>query len=160
MKIYIASSWKNQHAVEMLTALLREQGHTVLSFVENQHGEMDSYHAVEDGKKLSFEDWILTERAARSFIYDSEGAMYSDLVIYISPSGKDAAAEVGMAYAKGVPIIGLYAKGEDFGLMRKMFSKWFDNFRDLLEDIKGLQEIMDMQAAFERDEKNSDTLCF
>lgn len=91
MKIYIASSWKNQHAVEMLTALLRANKHEVLSFVENQHGEMDSYQPVEDGKKLSFEEWIVTERAWKSFIYDSEGAMYSDLVIYISPSGKDAA---------------------------------------------------------------------
>lgn len=34
MKIYIASSWKNQHAVEMLTDRLREIGHEVISFVE------------------------------------------------------------------------------------------------------------------------------
>lgn len=39
MNIYIASSWKNQHAVEMMTALLREKGHTVLSFIENNYGE-------------------------------------------------------------------------------------------------------------------------
>ena len=30
MKIYIASSWKNVHAVEMLTALLRDKDHEVL----------------------------------------------------------------------------------------------------------------------------------
>ena len=34
MKIYIASSWKNQHAVEMMTDKLRENGHKVISFVE------------------------------------------------------------------------------------------------------------------------------
>ena len=34
MKIYIASSWKNQHAVEMLTDILRYKGHDVVSFVE------------------------------------------------------------------------------------------------------------------------------
>lgn len=38
-KIYIAASWKHEHAVEMLTALLRQKGHEVLSFVENNHGE-------------------------------------------------------------------------------------------------------------------------
>ena len=31
MKIYIASSWKNQHAVQMMTALLRERGHEVVA---------------------------------------------------------------------------------------------------------------------------------
>lgn len=58
--------------------------------------------------------------------------MNSDLVIYISPSGKDAAAEVGMAYAKGVPIIGLYAKGENFGLMRKMMHDWCFRYTEVL----------------------------
>lgn len=28
--IYIASSWKNQHAVQMLTSMLRRKGHEVL----------------------------------------------------------------------------------------------------------------------------------
>ena len=34
VRIYIASSWKNQHAVEMLTDLLRKAGHEVVSFVD------------------------------------------------------------------------------------------------------------------------------
>lgn len=62
--------------------------------------------------------------------------MYSDLVIYISPSGKDAAAELGMAYAKGIPIIGLYAKGEDFGLMRKMFFAWCEKYTQVLDMVE------------------------
>lgn len=33
MRIYIASSWKNQHAVEMLTDYLEARGHEVISFV-------------------------------------------------------------------------------------------------------------------------------
>ena len=129
MKIYIASSWKNVHAVEMLTIMLRERGHEIKSFVENNYGE--GHGAI---KPINFELWVQTEKAQQSFLYDTEGAMYSDLVIYISPSGKDAAAECGIAYAKGIPILGLYAKGEDFGLMRKMI-KWFDNYLDLLEHI-------------------------
>lgn len=130
MKIYIASSWKNQHAVQMLTALLRDLDHEVLSFVENNHGERP------DSKNLPFEEWVRTEDAEKSFAYDTNGAMHSDLVIYISPSGKDAAAELGMAYAKGVPIIGLYAKGEDFGLMRKMMSSWVKDYEELLEALE------------------------
>jgi hypothetical protein len=52
MKIYIASSWKNQHAVEMLTALLRDRGHEVLSFVENNHGEQVGHLATAADKPI------------------------------------------------------------------------------------------------------------
>lgn len=127
MKIYIASSWKNQHAVEMLTALLRERGHEVFSFVENNYGEG---HAA--NKPMDFEEWVQTDKAVKSFKYDTESAMGADLVIYIAPSGKDAAAECGMAYAKGVPMVALYAKGEDFGLMRKMFAEWCERYTEVL----------------------------
>lgn len=124
MKIYIASSWKNQHGVEMLTALLREQGHEVVSFVEFESGYSALYYE-------NFEKWVNSEGGALCFTHDTSGAMESDLVIYYAPSGKDAVAECGMAYAKGVPIIGLYAKGEDLGLMRRMIN-WYYNYRDLL----------------------------
>lgn len=132
MKIYVASSWKNQHAVEMLTEKLRDRNHQVLSFIENQHGEMDGHVPVENGKSINFEDWIHTERARKSFHYDTNGAINSDLLIYIGPSGTDAWAEVGAAYGAGNNIIGLWAKGEQAGLMRKMVSKWFTNYKDLL----------------------------
>ena len=135
MKIYIASSWKNQHAVEMLTEKLRELGHEIKSFIENQHGEMEGHKAVEKGKPIPFEEWILTERAQRSFEYDTKWATESELVIYVSPSGTDAWAEVGAAWSMGISVIGLYAKGEQSGLMRKMVCPWFDDYKKLLAHV-------------------------
>lgn len=129
MKIYIASSWKNQHAVEMLTDLLRVRGHEVLSFVENNHKEGHGFK-----KSIPFEEWIKTEQAANSFRYDINAAASSELVIYIGPSGTDAWAEVGIAFASNAEIYGLWAKGEPAGLMRKMV-EWFTDYRDLLEVI-------------------------
>lgn len=124
--IYIAASWKHRHAVEMLTALLRERGHEVKSFVENNHGE--------DVKPVPFETWVESVEAEESFRYDTGAAMRSDITIYIGPSGKDAAAEVGMAWACGRITLGLYAKGEDFGLMRKMLH-WHRDHLDLLKTV-------------------------
>jgi hypothetical protein len=100
--------------------------------VENNHGEQAAGTAYEKGKPMDFDEWCRSERGEASFHYDTQSAMNCDLVIYIGPSGKDACAETGMAYAKGVPIIGLYAKGEDLGLMRRMMHEWVDNYRDLL----------------------------
>lgn len=131
MKIYIASSWKNQHAVELLTTVLRDKGHNIYSFVENNYGEGHSSR-----KPMDFEEWVNTDIAKRAFEYDLAGATTSDLVIYIGPSGKDAAAEIGLAYASNIPIVGLYAKGEDFGLMRKLITKWFDRYQELVDEIE------------------------
>ena len=125
-KIYIASSWKNVHAVEMLTALLRERGYEVVSFVETNFYELSVI------QKIGLDAWVASENGLKAFEYDTNGATKTDLVIYISPSGKDAAAEVGAAWASGVPILGLFAKGEDFGLMRRMMKAWFNNYLELL----------------------------
>lgn len=130
MKIYIASSWKNQHAVEMLTAQLRARGHEVLSFIENNYGEG---HAPD--MPIPFEKWVETEQAEKAFEYDVKAATTSNLVIYISPSGTDAWAEVGAAWGAGVPVIGLWSKGEPAGLMRKMMGTWASRYQHILEYV-------------------------
>lgn len=134
MKIYIASSWKNQHAVELLTIMLRARGCDVLSFVENNHGEQAGHLAQTDGKLMAFDEWCASERGRKSFEYDTLGATQSDLVIYVGPSGCDAWAECGAAWASGVPIVALVSKGEQVGLMRRM-AKWVNNVSELLEHV-------------------------
>ena len=133
MKIYIASSWKNQHAVEMLTWFLRRNGHEVASFVENNYGECQ-----EAIKPTTFEEWLTTKGAQQSFDYDTTGATQSDAVVYLGPSGTDAWAEVGAAWASNVPVIGLWAKGEPSGLMRKMVS-WVPNFGRLIDYLAEIE---------------------
>ena len=134
MKIYIASSWSNQHAVEMLTAILRTNGHKVVSFVEKA--------VSAEGRDLKFdiEEWIASDEGGEKFDFDLDGATKSDLVVYIGPSGTDAWAEVGAAYASGVPILGLWAKGEKAGLMRRLV-KWYQSFDELVMAINHCGEV-------------------
>ncbi len=132
MKIYIASSWKNELAVRLLTTKFREQGHYVFSFIENNHGEQKGHSAVDSyDKPIPFDVWVLSERGRKSFEYDTNSAMTADLVVYIGPSGTDAWAEVGAAYAANVPVVGVWVKGEQVGLMRRMVN-WFDELDYLL----------------------------
>lgn len=118
----------------MLTDLLRIRGHEVLSFVENSHGEQVGYLAVDHGKEIPFHEWVASERGKKSFQYDTNGACNSDLVIYIGPSGCDAWAEVGAAWATGTAIFALESKGEQIGLMRRM-ATWFVGYRELLKAV-------------------------
>ncbi len=136
MRIYIASSWKNQHAVELLTDLLEDNGHVVVSFVAARRSE-------EGGTctgPIDLDAWIASEAGRKMFHHDLDGACRSDLVIYLGPSGTDAWAEVGAAYASGVPVIGLRAKGESAGLMRRMVSRWFTDHRELLRFLDSVAE--------------------
>lgn len=126
MRIYIASSWKNQHVVEMLTALLRENGHEVISWIENN---LEEWSKV---KQIGFDEWVNSENGKMAFVFDTRGATTCDLLIYYAPSGKDACAELGAAWGAKVPIIGLWAKGEDLGLMRRMMQAWYFNYTDLM----------------------------
>lgn len=129
MKIYIASSWRNRHAVEMLTDMLRELGHTVISFVEKANRV--------DPASLAggLAEWIASDEGEERFEYDTNGATTADIVIYIGPSGTDAWAEVGAAWQANRVVVGLWAKGEPAGLMRRMMATWFTNYRDLLREI-------------------------
>lgn len=127
MKIYIASSWKHKHGVEMLTTLLRDAGHEVISWIENC--------SHEGAEGFVFWDWFKTDEADECFMFDIQGAMTSDLVIYYGNAGKDACIEIGAAYGSGVEVIGLHSKGEDMGLMSKIISHWFSDYRLLLAYI-------------------------
>lgn len=133
MKIYIAASWKHQHAVEMLTERLRRVGHEVVSFVE-EAVETENYKDL----KFDLDTWIASEDGEKKFWYDINGAMKSQLVIYIGPSGTDAWAEIGAAFASGTTILGLHAKGEPSGLMRRMIT-WYHSVDDILDAVRCLQ---------------------
>lgn len=121
----------------MLTTLLRDKGHEVISWIENC--------SVEGDPDFVFEKWVGTPDADHCFIFDTDGATKSDLVIYYGPAGKDACCEVGAAWASQVPVFGLYAKGEDLGLMRKMISTWCLSYQHLIIEVDALQ--VDVEAS-------------
>lgn len=127
MKIYIASSWKNSHGVHMLTTLLRNNGHEVYSWVEKTFEELRT-EPIED-----FDKWIKTEQAEACFQSDIEHAIKCDFFIYYAPAGCDAAAEMGAAWSKGIPIIALLAKGDQLGINRKMWTNTYFTWLDVIE---------------------------
>jgi hypothetical protein len=126
MRIYIASSWKHQHAVEMLTERLEEKGHEVLSWLREGRPE-EAFLS-----RLELTAFINSNEGKRIFNFCSSSACTADLLIYLGPSGCDAWAEAGAAFGAGIPVVGLLAKAEEVGLMRHMVRKWYSSVKDLL----------------------------
>ncbi|MDR2892522.1 MAG: nucleoside 2-deoxyribosyltransferase [Deltaproteobacteria bacterium] len=129
MKIYIAASWKHQHAVEMLTERLEAEGHQILSWLREGRPEEAFLSRTE------LANFIYSDEGRRVFDFCADSARGADLLIYLGPSGCDAWAEVGAAYGSGVPILGLLAKSEDVGLMRHMVSHWYSSVQALLDAV-------------------------
>lgn len=132
MKIYIAASWKHQHAVEMLTERLEESGHSVLSWLREGRPE----EAFLSRREL--EHFIRSPEGMRVFTFCAGSATGCDLLIYLGPSGCDAWAEVGAAFGRGVPVLGLLAKSEEVGLMRHMVRSWHNSVAELLQAVSAL----------------------
>ncbi len=133
MKVYIAASFKHQHAVEMLTERLEEMGIEVLSWL--REGRPDEAFL----SKLELENFIRSNEGERVFRFCAHSATGADLVIYLGPSGCDAWAEVGAAYGTGVPVMGLLAKAEEVGLMRHMIDSWSPSVSELLARVRQFQ---------------------
>ena len=144
MNIYIASSWKNVHAVELLTCELRSMGHEVHSFVENNFGEWDTEKRPDP---MPFDEWVLSESGKQAFDFDTAWASKSDLMIYVGPSGVDAWAEVGIAWACDLVIFGLHAKGEPSGLMRRLMNRWTSHSSELLGWVREMEQGVKVTAA-------------
>ncbi len=172
LTIYIASSFRNIHAVRMLADRLRADGHTILDWtskapplpadmpIEERRAVLDGYATGLCPARTQGDSGgaaLRRERAERGdiFRFCAHACARADLVIYIGPAGQDSACEVGMAYTSGVPVYGLRGKLESPGLiMAKAVTRWFDNVDDLLEALYDDQPDEDGPGQFKNAVKN------
>ncbi len=130
MKIYIASSVSNNTAVELVTMLCHDRGHEVFSFNERSKDVRKNIkRAIEAGSSVELLEMRDRWKEA-AFDYSVENARKADLLIYLGPSGCDSWAEVGMAWAAGVPVLGIRSEGDVIDVMGFMVN-WVKDFSEL-----------------------------
>lgn len=129
MKIYIAASMRNKTIVLRLAERLRLAGHRVYAFPEHpkQAGERD------------MDDWLESEDALEVWMDDMRACSGATVVLYLG-GGCDAWAEVGFAYAHGIPVLGIWNdQSERIGIQQKMVS-WYDTEDELIEQVFEIDE--------------------
>lgn len=132
--IYIASSFKNLYAVQLLAAELQNAGCVVLDWTEKAtppSGLSPSERRV----------WMDTDHGGSVFSFCETACRNADLVIYLGASGQDAGVEVGIARGAGVPVLGIRGPLESPGLMlHGAVMRWVEQITDIRPLIQKLVE--------------------
>jgi len=130
MRIYIASSWKNERMAINLAHMLRIDGHEVDCFCDASTGRY-VFHWSEVGKAEDLDaiSFLEDPRAQRAFHEDKAKIDWSDAVVLLLPSGKSSHLEAGYAVgsSKLLFVLGEFPKGE----WEVMYSFADGLFRDL-----------------------------
>lgn len=133
MKIYIASSWKNDVEAIHLADTLRSAGHEVDCFCDTSTGRY-VFHFSEVGPldEIDAITFLQDDRAQRAYREDKKHIDWADAVVMLHPCGKSSHLEAGYAVGAGKKLfmLGEFPKGE-FDVMYGFADSLHRNIDDL-----------------------------
>lgn len=105
MRIYVASSWKNEHQPHVV-ALLEQAGHVVYDFRNPAPGEHGfSWSTIDPNWKAwtpeQFRKFYKSSLALKHFGLDFEGMQWCEVGLLVLPSGRDSHLELGWIGGSG-----------------------------------------------------------
>jgi hypothetical protein len=144
MKIYVASSWRNERQQSVVEAL-RRAGHEVYDFKHPAEGD-NGFHWSDvdpDWQNWTPEKYVekLNHPIAESgFCKDFDAMKWADCCVVVLPCGRSAHSEAGWMKGQGKPTIILLDKMEP-ELMYKMFDKIACTLLEVLEYVGELRAV-------------------
>ena len=123
MKIYVASSWRNQRQPEVVKAL-SARGHEVYDFRNPREGHTGFHWSEIDPNwqlwsPVQYRECLSHPAANAGFASDMNALKWCDAVVAVQPFGRSASLELGWACGAGKRTVLLLADGEP-ELMVKM----------------------------------------
>lgn len=146
MKIYVASSWRNDYQSEVV-AELRADGHEVYDFKNPEPGD-DGFHWSEiDGGWKSWShrqyiDALMHPVAIGGFGKDWRAMQWADAFVLVQPCGRSAHLELGWAVGAGKPTSILLRGDVEPELMAKMADFITDELQSIRVWAKGCDQII------------------
>ncbi len=137
-KIYIASSFRHIHAVQLLTKNLEEMGYEILDWTKKA--------SVPEGlNPAQRREWMDTDdNGGTVYTFCKQSCTTADIVLYLGQSGQDAGVEIGMACAKDLPILGIRGPLESAGLM--LYGSCTHWVEDISSALKLLKEMANLPS--------------
>ena len=131
IRLYIASSFKNLHAVRLLGKTLEEMGFQILDWTERAR-------PPEGLTPAERRTWMDKDHGGEVFVFCEQACRNADIVVYLGTSGQDAGVEVGIARGCGIPVLGIRGPLEAPGLMlHGACNIWVEHIEEALELLKG-----------------------
>jgi hypothetical protein len=123
VKIYVASSWRNEHQSEVVRAL-REAGHEVYDFKNPASGDHGfgwrQVSPMPPPWSAEYTRDVLSHPIAqRGFDFDFGAMKWCDAIVMVQPCGRSAALELGWGAGAGKFCVALLADGQEPELMLK-----------------------------------------
>lgn len=123
MKIYLASSWRNEE-FPAVRDILRKAGHEVYDFRDPPSKTAFKWSDIDP----NYKEWGASEYVAAlkhpvaegGFKSDMGAMEWADVCVLLLPSGRSAHLEAGWFAGKGKPVFILTRHGEEPELMAKM----------------------------------------
>ena len=84
-------------------------------------------------------EWFDTEACGEAFSFCRDACGQSDLVVYLGPADQDVGVEIGLAFAAGIPILGVHGPQEKPGFMFQLaVGKWTSDIMQAVQHIEVL----------------------
>ena len=154
MRIYVASSWRNQYQPAVVDEL-RSYGHEVYDFKRDegaqfQWSEVDPHWDLWDLK--TYQKGLNHARAEKGFSSDMRALERADLVVLVMPCGRSAHLEAGWSIGRGKPTC-IYFPVGNIGEAELMY-KMADSLVGSLEDVLGWVARVGADATWREIEKH------
>jgi hypothetical protein len=126
-KVYVASSWRNEHYQQAACGLLLTHGHRVYDFRHPRAGD-NGFHwsEIDPGWKswtvAQYRDALLHPLAEAGFQSDKEALDWADTGVIVMPCGRSAHLELGYLSGQGKPCIVFALEPMEPELMVKLAS--------------------------------------
>jgi hypothetical protein len=139
-KIYVASSWRNEHYPRVV-ALLRAWGHDVYDFRNPPSGDPGFKWSNVDERYMEWSPQEYREQlhcpmAERQFANDIEAMTACDTCVLVLPCGRSAHTEAGWFAGRGKKVIVYLPERQEPELMYKLFSDIACTEEELRERLK------------------------
>lgn len=143
MKIYIASSWKNESEVRLLADYLRGHDFMVDDFTDDSTGRyVFHWSELGDIERIDAKMFMGDVRTRKAFNQDRKMLDWADVIILLLPAGRSSHLEAGYMVGCGKPLL-IYApsgfvKGE-FDVMYGFAECLCAGISELSHAIEGIE---------------------